>query len=343
MRRALLLWLAFLSLAIINRASSQIYFDENFNYPGGDSLGAHGWVSFSGGNTHVLSVATPGLTYPAYPLSNIGNSVRVRNNGQDAYRQFTNNDTTGNIYIAFMVRVDSGGTGDYFFALLPDNSTTNYTGRVFIKDTLGGIRFGVSKSTNPIVYATNAYSYFTTYLLVLKYTFIAGTQNDEVRLIVITGAIPGTEPAPTIGPVTQLIGDAPNIRRVALRQGSVGLAPVLLVDGIRVSRSWSNIVAVWPISTVAESFSLSQNYPNPFNPSTKINFSIPEKGFVKLKVYDLLGKEVNELVSGNYSRGEYAVDFNPSDLSSGIYIYSIEVSTETGNIYKETKKMSLVK
>ncbi len=343
MRRTLLLCLAFLSLTIINKASGQIYMDENFNYPGGDSLGAHGWVSFSGGNTNVLSVATEGLTYPGYPLSGIGFSTRMRNTGQDAYKQFTNNDTTGNIYVSFMVIVDSAGTGDYYFALLPDNSTTNYTGRVFVKDTLGGIRFGVSKSTNPIVYATSNRFYGTPYLLVLKYSFIAGTQNDEVFLHVISGAIPGTEPAPTIGPVTQAIGDAPNIRRVALRQGGVGLAPVIFVDGIRVSRSWNNVVAVWPISTVAESFSLSQNYPNPFNPYTKINFTIPENGFVKLKIYDMLGKEVKELVNSNYSRGEYAVDFNASDLSSGIYIYSIELNTATGNIYKETKKMTLVK
>ena len=343
MRRTLLLIMVFISLTVITNTSSQILLDENFNYPGGDSLGAHGWVSFSGGNTNILSVATQGLTYSGYPLSGIGLSTRLRNTGQDAYKQFTNNDTTGNVYVSFIVIVDSAGTGDYFFALLPDNSTTNYTGRVFVKDTLGGIRFGVSKSTNPIVYANSNVFYGTPYLIVLKYSFIAGTQNDEVRLFVITGAIPGTEPAPTIGPVTQLIGDAPNIRRIALRQGSVGLAPVIFVDGIRVSRGWNTVVAVWPVSTVAESFSLSQNYPNPFNPSTKINFSIPENGFVKLKIYDLLGKEVKDLVNANYSRGEYAVDFNAADLSSGIYVYSIEVNAESGNTFKETKRMTLVK
>jgi hypothetical protein len=343
MRRALLLILVFISLAVINRASGQIYLDENFNYTPGDSLGAHGWVSFSGGNTNVLTVATEGLMYPGYPLSGIGFSTRLRNTGQDAYKQFINNDTTGNIYVSFMVIVDSAGTGDYFFALLPDNSTTNYTGRVYVKDTLGGIKFGLSKSTNPIVYASNSVFYGTSYLLVLKYSFINGTQNDEVFLHVITGSIPGTEPPPTIGPVTQAIGDAPNIRRVALRQGTVGSAPVIIVDGIRVSRVWNNVLAVWPVSTVAENFSLSQNYPNPFNPSSKINFTIPEKGFVKLKVYDLLGKQVKDLVNASYPRGEYAVNFNAGDLSSGVYVYSIEVNTESGNTFKETKRMALVK
>lgn len=91
------------------------------------------------------------------------------------------------------------------------------------------------------------------------------------------------------------------------------------------------------------SFSLSQNYPNPFNPSTKINFSIPERGIVTLKVFDMLGREITELVNGNFSTGKYAVDFNAKDLSSGIYLYSLEVKSENGNIYKDTKKFSFVK
>ncbi len=75
-------------------------------------------------------------------------------------------------------------------------------------------------------------------------------------------------------------------------------------------------------------YNLSQNYPNPFNPSTKINFSIPERGFVTLKVYDMLGKEVMQLVNSDYSAGTYAVDMNANGLSTGIYMYSISATTE---------------
>lgn len=344
MRRVLLLTMVLCALSFVKNSSGQVFMDENFNYPAGDSLGAHGWVSFSGGNTNVLLVATPGLIYSGYPLSNIGNSARVNTTGQDAYKQFSGaGDSTGNMYISFMVNVESGQTGDYFFALLPDNSTSNYTGRIYVKDTTGGLKFGIAKATNPIVYTNGVYSYSTTYLIVIKYSFIDGANNDEVNLFVFSGAIPGSEPAPTIGPITQAIGDAANIRRVAIRQGSASSMPVLNIDGIRVAKVWGNLVGINNISTVAENFSLSQNYPNPFNPSTKINFSIPERGTVTLKVFDMLGKEVTELVSGNYSAGTYAVDFSAKGLSSGIYIYSIEVNSENGNTFKDSKKLMLVK
>ena len=342
MRRTLLLCLCFISLAVINKTSSQILLDENFNYPEGDSLGAHGWVSFSGGNTNVLSVATPGLIYSGYPLSNIGNSCRVRNAGQDAYKQF-DSVNSGNLYCSFMVKVDSiNATGDYFFAFLPPNNTSFYTARTYARDD-GGLKFGVSKSTSPIVYTTGTYNLGQTYVIVVKYTYLTGgSQDDEVRLFVFSGAIPPTEPAPTIGPVTQAINDN-TLSRIALRQGTASNAPTLNIDGMRVFRTWGNIVAVWPISTVAESFSLSQNYPNPFNPSTKISFSIPERGYVSLKVYDLLGREVKELVGANYPRGVYEIDFISEDLSSGIYIYSMEVKGESGNLFKDAKKLTLIK
>jgi len=85
-------------------------------------------------------------------------------------------------------------------------------------------------------------------------------------------------------------------------------------------------------------FSLSQNYPNPFNPSTKINFTIPKSGVVTLKVYNILGKEVAQLVNEFKNAGNYEINFNASNLSSGTYFYRIET-----NGFTSTKKMSLLK
>ena len=65
------------------------------------------------------------------------------------------------------------------------------------------------------------------------------------------------------------------------------------------------------------------NYPNPFNPSTIITFQIPEAGLVSLKVYDLLGREVATLVDEHKTAGSYDVEFNASELSSGVYFYKI--------------------
>ncbi|MBI5727632.1 MAG: T9SS type A sorting domain-containing protein, partial [Ignavibacteriales bacterium] len=328
--------------------SSQVYFTENFNYTAGDSIGAHGWL-WNTGTTNTIFVATPGLTYAGYPLSNIGNSCRLRNNGNDAYKNMSDSVTTGNVYASFMVNIDSAqvGLGDYFFALI-NNTTTNYTARFYAKDSSGGVAFGISKNasgSNPIVWSGGTYARNTTYLVVIKYTFNTGsTTDDEVRAYIFTSGVPGTEPgSPTIGPATGTSTDLTSIVRVAMRQGSATLAPTLNIDGIQVFRTWGSLVGVSNISTVAENFSLSQNYPNPFNPSTKINFSIPERSFVTMKVYDMLGKEVMTLVNSNYSAGTYAVDMNAASLSTGIYMYSIEARTESGNILKDTKKLTLVK
>ena len=92
------------------------------------------------------------------------------------------------------------------------------------------------------------------------------------------------------------------------------------------------------ISLTPEKFELSQNYPNPFNPSTKINFSLPKQGFVTLKIYDVVGKEVAKLVNEVKPAGYYSVYFNASTLSSGVYFYRIET---TG--FVETKRMMLIK
>jgi len=100
----------------------------------------------------------------------------------------------------------------------------------------------------------------------------------------------------------------------------------------------SIITSVDDDNSVPVEFSLSQNYPNPFNPSTTINFSIPEQTNVSLKVYDVLGKEVAELVNKEMSTGFYKVNFDASHLSSGIYFYRISAGS-----FMQTKKMMLVR
>ena len=86
------------------------------------------------------------------------------------------------------------------------------------------------------------------------------------------------------------------------------------------------------------SFYLQQNYPNPFNPSTTIKYSIPEDGFVKLAVYNMLGEEVATIVSNVQKAGRYEVNFNASGLSSGVYVYRIEAAN-----YTASKKLMLMK
>lgn len=86
------------------------------------------------------------------------------------------------------------------------------------------------------------------------------------------------------------------------------------------------------------SYNLAQNFPNPFNPTTTIRYSIPNDGLVQIKIYDLSGKEVMNLVNENKVAGNYEVKFNGANLSSGIYFYRINVGE-----FVQTKRMVLVK
>ena len=81
-----------------------------------------------------------------------------------------------------------------------------------------------------------------------------------------------------------------------------------------------------------------QNYPNPFNPTTKVQFSIPGVQYVTLKIFDMLGREVETLVNEKLSPGTYSVDWNASTCSSGVYFYTLN----TGD-FRETKRMVLVR
>lgn len=85
-------------------------------------------------------------------------------------------------------------------------------------------------------------------------------------------------------------------------------------------------------------FELSQNFPNPFNPSTVINYQISKSSKVTLKVYDIIGNEITTLVNNQQPAGKYTVEFNASNLPSGVYLYRLEAGT-----FVKTRKMILIK
>ncbi len=108
------------------------------------------------------------------------------------------------------------------------------------------------------------------------------------------------------------------------REGGVVIIPV------KVEEKYSN--------EIPSRFALYQNYPNPFNPGTTIEFDLPERSSVKLIVYDVLGGEVEKLVDEELDAGRYRVNFDASNLSSGVYFYVLDAGK-----FKMTKKMVLVK
>jgi|WetSurMetagenome_2_1015567.scaffolds.fasta_scaffold01760_8 hypothetical protein len=92
------------------------------------------------------------------------------------------------------------------------------------------------------------------------------------------------------------------------------------------------------INLVPASYSLFQNYPNPFNPSTTIRYEIPKNGLVKLVVYDVLGRSVETLVNEKQSAGIYEINFDASQIPSGIYFYKLTVDN-----FSDIKRMVLLK
>ncbi len=89
---------------------------------------------------------------------------------------------------------------------------------------------------------------------------------------------------------------------------------------------------------VPNEYALFENYPNPFNPTTSIKYQIPEEGFVTIKIFDVIGREVASLVNQNQKAGKYTAEFNALNFSSGLYIYQLKV-----NDFISTKKMMLLK
>lgn len=100
-----------------------------------------------------------------------------------------------------------------------------------------------------------------------------------------------------------------------------------------------NLIGIEPVNNIIpEKFALNQNYPNPFNPETNISFSIPQKSFAELKVFDVLGRELETLLREEVNAGTYRINFNAVKYPSGIYFYRLAAGSFT-----ETKKMILVK
>ncbi len=115
--------------------------------------------------------------------------------------------------------------------------------------------------------------------------------------------------------------------------------PVLYAPGAQFERTEKPIaVGVEDNSLSVSDFSLEQNYPNPFNPSTTIKYALPQSGNVKLIIYDMLGREVKTLVNGFKQKGRYKAQFDASQFSSGVYIYTL-----SANGFSASRKMVLMK
>lgn len=236
--------LIYLFCALSTAHFAQVLFVENFDYATGTLLTANGYLGHSGAGTNAQTIATGSLTYPGYTASGIGNSIKLVNSGEDCSKRFiaTDSITTGSVYFACLVKVDSARTGDYFIHVANAGlQGTTYSARVMTrKANNGNLVFGIGKisnSANSPRYTDSIYTFGTTYLVVARYKFIEGTFNDEVSLWV-NPALTGPEPTPNVVVTDALLADVTSLSTIAYRQGSTASASFLTLDGITVSRSW---------------------------------------------------------------------------------------------------------
>jgi len=237
------LFVAFLTMS----AAAQTLLNEDFSYTAGDSLGAHGWVAHSGLGINPEKVTATGLTYSNYVSSGIGDAASFTTTGEDVnktWASFPNGITSGTLYYSFLVKLDSAhAAGDYFFHLY--KSSTTFTARIFAKKAVNGnIAFGIAKSSIAanIAYSDSIYSAGTTYLLVVKYSIIAGAANDTMALW-INPDLNHVESAPTVleRSADKAAADVDTVYGVAIRQGTAANAPAGTIDGIRVTKTWGGL------------------------------------------------------------------------------------------------------
>ena len=140
----------------------------------------------------------------------------------------------------------------------------------------------------------------------------------------------------SLGTTFGYVGDSV---RTAWRVSAVNGVDTLNTPGSFVLTLKHNPIGITQISnTIPGSFNLYNNYPNPFNPNTIINFDVARAQNVKIKIYNSLGEQVSVIADQYFSPGKYSIDFNASNLASGIYFYALE----SDNVF-QVKRMVLVK
>jgi hypothetical protein len=232
----------------------------------------------------------------------------------------------------------SGSTtyGDLFNFAFPDTLAT-VAGKVLtVKNCISlGSTYGVqlSPSPTPVIVATNSWPWADT----SKYPTSITTATAADFLAVDTTGVRGPRKAD---------GSLPDVNFMHLASGSKfidagtnlglafnGTAPDL---GCFESAYSTGVASYGDVKITG--YRLLQNYPNPFNPTTTIRYELPQQSNVKIVVYDLMGREVALLVNGAKAAGSYTVQFNASQLASGIYFYKLNAGS-----FVSTKKLVLMK
>lgn len=310
-------------------------FVEDFDYPADDNITMHGWVAHSAGGTNPITVNNGGLTFPDYLSSGIGNAALLSGNSEDDHRLF-DSQTSGSVYAAFMVNVTDNPNG-YFLHFGTNSYSFDYRGRVYLEGTNPNLEFGLAFATEAPVITSNSYVLGTTYLLVLKYSINASTGDDEVSLYVFDGSFPNIEPStPTIGPIVN--SGVTDIDPGAISFRKYNASQDLIVDGIRIGTTWSDVLPVElsSFAAVTNENNVTLNWVT----KTEINnsgFEIERKSISANSSWNKIGfvqgngtttKENNySYTDNNLNEGKYAYRLKQIDFN-GTYKYSNTVNAD---------------
>ena len=227
---------AFLALCMPGKGFAQLLFSDNFSYatPGNlQTTAAPNWAVHSGTSNYVQYSAT-GLTLSGHAGSGVGGCATISSTGVADHNTTFTSQTTGTVYMSCLVRFTAAATGsDYFIHF--NNST--FIARVAVQLSGANIRFGISKSATPTVATTN-FNLNTTYMLVVKYTYITGTGNDTCDLWVLPTFAASEAAAGTALQSTSTGTDATSINAISIRQGT---PPTGSIDAIRVGNTWADV------------------------------------------------------------------------------------------------------
>ncbi|MCK6602521.1 MAG: T9SS type A sorting domain-containing protein [Bacteroidetes bacterium] len=397
----------------------ELPFTENFDYPAGTALtSTDGWMAHSNSGENPVTVISPGLDYPRVPGSGLGNAVQVgKKTGEDVSLKF-NPVTSGDLYVSFLVRIDTvRESSDYFLHLSENPVSSAFFAKVSVGSWLGGYKFSISKGSGGGLVAPGTYELGTTHFLVVKYHFGPDAQDDQVSLFIDPDPA-GPEPASpdVVYSIAGYADPATGLGTVCLRQGNS--MPRAVVDAIRIATTWDEpalpvelasftateksggILISWMtasetanagffvetsvnrsawksegfipgagtttepkvyeyfLSSPADpvylrlrqidldgketihsfsqvlsasgdypaEFSVSAAYPNPFNPSTALKIRVPEKGTLRIRVFDLLGKEIQSVSVPVSGAGEQTVSLDFSREATGSYFIRAELN-----------------
>lgn len=211
-----------------------------------------------------------------------------------------------------------------------------YVGGIFFRDEENGIRVS---SSPPYLQRFSEGAWRTGANIATQLEAATGIRNTNRLWVAGNQSVWNS----TDGGITFLEESAPIegednlIQLLAINEGRTARA-FALTEGGQLFQQFTELESGNPISSLQPILELSQNYPNPFNPTTTIEYQLLEAGFVSLKIFDILGREVATLVSDFQDQSTYRIEYNASRLASGVYFYRLQLGRAS-----VTKKMIVVR